>query len=453
MYKRFEAETLSGALDKAKKELGPDVVLLSKRQVRQSGITGILGKKVWEVVAYRPTSEDRGLPPKPQTAAAAPVSTSNPSMKKPMGTNTAAFFQEKAKSKIRNPVNHLLDEPALPFAELPSTQKLAEKNPFKAYLSSPAVQKPAETAESFRAKPAAGIESAVLRDLLKEVRALTDKVNAQQAPVSDQVFLPGILPAFYQRLLLQEVPRETARDLMNALCEHSILDMNDESKTLEKLEDLLSAEIQTAALDDLFSSRRPRTLFLVGPAGVGKTSTIAKIALLNSQNEKTKIAFVTLDTFRIAAAEQLKSYADLIQASIEVVCSQDEFASAIVRHADKDLILVDTPGKNPCSPATLSELSGYLKHLSAAKLPAPAVLPVLSATTKLADLQRYISCYQSLDPAGMIFTKIDETNTYGSLLPVLAAAKLPLIFLGCGQDIPGDLEPANSRRLARRILG
>jgi len=446
MYKRYEGETLTEALAKARKELGPDLILLSKREIRRSGLTGILGKKGWEVVAYRPPDSEERAPAKPQPADAA----------RPASTRPAASFQEKAKSKIRHPVDHLLDEPALPFAELPSKQKPQEKNPydlaasiknktFRPFAPNASVSKPAE-------HPVA-IESPALRILLKEVRELSDKVNAQQQTVSEHVILPGVLPAFYQRLLMQEVPRETAIDLMNALCENSILDMNDEAKTLEKLEDILAAEIQTVSLDDLFSSRRPRSIFLVGPAGVGKTMTLAKIAIKASQDEKMKIAFVTLDTFRIAAAELLKTYANLIMADIEVVYSQDEFASAVVRHSDKDLILVDTPGKNPCSPATLSELSGYLKQLAAAKLPAPAVLPVLSATTKLADMQRYISCYRSLDPAGIIFTKIDETNTYGPLLPVLTASKLPLVFLACGQDIPDDIEPANSRRLARRILG
>ena len=194
-------------------------------------------------------------------------------------------------------------------------------------------------------------------------------------------------------------------------------------------------------------------VFLVGPAGVGKTTTLAKVATLSSRDEKMRIAFITIDTLRVAAAEQLKSYADLISADIEIVMSEEDFVSAVSRHADKDLILVDTPGKNPCSPSALADFSGYLKRLTAARQPSPAVLLVLSATTKLADLQRYVACYQSLNPAGIVFTKMDETSTYGTVLPVLEAAKLPMVFLTCGQEVPEDIEPANGRRMARRILG
>lgn len=456
MYKRFEAETLRAAHHKAKLELGPDVVILSSREVRKGGLTGILGKKVWQVVAFCP--EDGGAPPKSATGSSTQVPSTWKQM--PARAEPPSSALDRSKSKVRQSVNHLVDEPALPFSELPPTAKPqapADRGPseimssFKPKLlkSSPPAAQPARPAD-----PHSGMDSAALRIVLKEVRALSDKLRAPAQPVTDQVILPGVLPAFYQRLLIQEVPRETAVDAMNAMCDCPTLDMNDETQTLEKLEDHLASIIPVTSIDELFAAQRgPRVFFLVGPAGVGKSSTLAKVAALATRDEHQKVAFITIDTFRIAAAEQLKSYADLMHADIEIVFSEDEFTAAVVRHADKDMILVDTPGKNPCSPATLSDFSGYVKRLSAAKLPPPVVLLALSAATRLADLQRYISCYRALDPKGIVFTKIDETNTFGSLLPALTTGNLPLVFMTSGQDVPEDIEPANSRRLARRILG
>ncbi|MBI4178448.1 flagellar biosynthesis protein FlhF, partial [bacterium] len=384
MYKRFEAETLKAAYQKVKTELGSNAQILTHRQVRQSGMSGMLGKKVWQVIAMNPP-DGQGSP-------------------------------VPAKSRVRNPVDHVIDEPALPFAEFSKN----DPAPAAPRRPAPSGSRPAE--------PAPNLERTALKILVKEVRALAEKLNATK-PSAEHVILPGALPDVYRRLISQDIPREMAVDFMTGLCDRPSLDICDEAKILESLEERLAEQIPTAALETLFSSRRPRILFVVGPSGVGKTTTLAKIAMLAVREEKAKVALVTLDTFRIAAAEQLKTYADLMPADIEVVLSEEEFSSAVVRHADKDFILVDTPGKNPCSPAALSDFRDYLKRLSGAKLPAPAILMVLSASTKQSDLERYAACYRSLDPAGVVFTKLDETSSFGPILPVLHACRLPLVFL------------------------
>lgn len=436
-YERFEGQTKNEARWKVKMKLGPDALILTEREVRQGGLTGILGKKVWQVVACPPEPDAAPLP--------RPVASPAPADKNPLpaARSTQTYSQSRPKQKVRQPVDHLLDEPALPFSELPAQSRpdVIKPKSLKPYPALTPAVRPVDP----------GSESPALRMLYKEIRAISEKINAP--PAFEHVILPGVLPDFYQRLLLQDVPRETAVDLMNHMVDYSTLDLNDEGKTLERLEEQLAARIPAVSLDELFSSRRPRILFMVGPSGVGKTTTLAKIAALACRDENLKVAFITLDTFRVAAAEQLKSYAQLIMADIEIVTEGSEFAAAVVRHSDKDMILVDTPGKNPCSPQTLSDLSGYLKHLSSAKLPSPAVLPVLSAATKQADLQRFVSCYRSLNPAAIVFTKVDETHSYGSLLPVLRTAELPVVFLTHGQDVPEHIEPANPRRIARRILG
>lgn len=464
MYKRFEAETLKQAHAKVKMDLGPDAVILSQREVRSSGLTGILGKKMWQVVAFRPPAADGGAravpnaPAKPAGAVAAPAAPKKYPVPPP------GRPPERSRSKIRQSVNHLVDEPALPFSEFNTAKPATTYETRPARLSRPeapsaGVSGSAAPRPHVPASPTpadAGLENPVMRLLLKEVRAISDKLNAPPAApggLSDQIILPGVLPALYQRLVSQEIPQGMAVDLMNDLCDRTTLDMNNDAGTLEALEERLTAMIPVVSLDDLVSSRRPRIVFLAGPSGVGKTTTLAKIATLASRDEKMKIAFITIDTMRVAAAEQLKSYADLISADIEIVMSEDDFVSAVNKQADKDLILVDTPGKNPCSPSALSDFTAYLKRLGAAKQPSAAVLLVLSAATKLADLMRYTACYQTLNPAGIIFTKIDETNTYGSILPVLTASKLPMVFLTCGPEVPEDIEPASARRMARRILG
>lgn len=444
-------------MDRVKADLGPNAVMMNQpREVSKGGIKGMLGKKVWEVVAYCPQEDSLPETPRPaHTPAPAPV---------PPVRKSAVSPDRAARAKIRQPVDHMVDEPALPFAELPKPPaKLPPvRNPMvygatsREFQPAPAIQtqaaSPAWPPAAQKSVASLNLDDPAIRTLFKEIRAISEKLsNPPPAPASDQVILPGVLPAFYSRLMTQEVPREIAIELMNSLCERPTLDLNDEMKVQEILEEQLAAAIPSCALDDLFGGRGPRVVFMVGPAGVGKTTTLTKIAALSSRDQKMKVALITLDIHRVAAAEQLKSYAELITADFELVFNEEEFASAVVKHSDKDMILVDTPGRNPCSPAALSDFSGYIKKLTAIRLPSPAVLLVLSATTKPADLQRYVSCYRSLDPAGVVFTKADETSTFGSLMPILLS-KLPFVFMTCGQDVPDDIEPANSRRLARKIL-
>lgn len=455
MYRLFEADTLKDLMLNVKKELGPNAVILKPREVSTGGLGGLMGHKKWRVFAYLPAGESAA------PATQSPAQVRGPSTSRPHGA--------PSRTRVQQPVNHIIDEPALPFGD----ERIAEPKPklpapskwaAPSKLSKPASVRTAD--EIVRARPAVSpvapppsdiMTDPAFRTLLKEVRALSEQLTAiSSAPKqaqSEHVILPGVLQPFYQQLQMQEVPRDLCLELMDALCDRPTLDIHDGQKVAEQLEELLASQIQTSALDPLFTSRRPRIVFFVGPAGAGKTTTLAKVATLASRDEKLKIAFVTVDTMRVAAAEQLKTYADLISASIEVVMSESDFAAAVVRHADKDLILVDTPGKDPCSPASLAEFSAYLKQLGGMRLPAPAVLPVLAAPTRLSDLDRYANCYQALQPAGLVFTKLDETRTYGSMLSVMRASKLPAIFFSTGQEVPDHIEPAGARRLARRILG
>lgn len=453
MYKKFEAETLHAARQKMKNELGPDAVVVSQREIRKGGITGMLGNKIWQVMAYKPEAH----PPKEPDLSAAHVFKS--ALAGSQGHRTAAASrpdpQRRPATRVMQPVNHVLDAPALPFADMgdPVPPRPA---PSKAQSIAAALAAAAQRPKPSPA-PAPGVESAVMKALIRKMQEISDQLNVPKTQSADHVILPGVLPAIYHRLIQQDVPRDMAVDIMTAVCDRPTLDLNDETKALEAVEELMASEIKTAGIDDLYSSRRPRVLFMVGPAGVGKTTTLAKLAMTAVHAEKMRIAFITLDTFRLAAAEQLKMQTEMMQADrmtvdLEIVMSGDEFISALLKHSDKDIVMVDTPGINPCSPASLSHFSDYLSRVTAAKFPPPTTLLALSAATKTSDLQRYASCYRSLDPAGIVFTKMDETTTYGSILEVGHTSKLPLVFFTCGQDIPNDIEPAHPRRLARKIL-
>jgi flagellar biosynthesis protein FlhF len=192
---------------------------------------------------------------------------------------------------------------------------------------------------------------------------------------------------------------------------------------------------------------RVRVAALVGPTGVGKTTTIAKLAAYAKLQLKQKVALVTLDTFRMAAVDQLHQYAEILQVPLHVALTVEDLRAAMRFYQDRALVLIDTPGHSPKDSDMLNQLRRFLDEL-----PEVETHLVLSATTKPRDLADIAQRFEPLKPGRIIFTKLDETSTFGPLLSTLVRVKRPLSYLGTGQEVPQDLEMATSRRVADLIL-
>lgn len=191
-----------------------------------------------------------------------------------------------------------------------------------------------------------------------------------------------------------------------------------------------------------------RIVHFVGPTGVGKTTTIAKIAADYVLNRKIPIGFLTIDTYRIAAVEQLRTYANILGVPIEVVFSPQEFNQAIQRLAHCSLIFMDTAGRNYLNPMHLSELKPFLQHGLACE-----TYIVLSAVTKGDDLQVLSHQFSTLPNRKLILTKLDETSTYGNLFNLLHQSSIPLAYVTNGQTVPDDLLAADAEQLTDLLLG
>lgn len=185
----------------------------------------------------------------------------------------------------------------------------------------------------------------------------------------------------------------------------------------------------------------------VGPTGVGKTTTLAKLAAYFRLRLQKKIALITLDTVRIGALDQIKTYARILQVPVEIAPNGEALKRAIARHGQQDLLLIDTAGRNPFNPEQMEELKAALSvddrlenHL------------VLSATTKDCDLGEIVERFRALPIGSYLFTKIDETREYASLFNQVWRFKKPLSYLANGQKVPDDLEPATKGRVANLIL-
>jgi flagellar biosynthesis protein FlhF len=185
----------------------------------------------------------------------------------------------------------------------------------------------------------------------------------------------------------------------------------------------------------------------VGATGVGKTTTLAKLAALYSITKKMKVGLITTDTFRIAATEQLKTYAKIMGLRVEVASTKESFQKALQLFSDKDIVLIDTTGRSSLdsrygnSPDVLVPGYGIETNL------------LISATASEDNLQDIIIKYSSFDYDNLIVTKIDESRRFGSLYDVINKAGKPVSYFTCGQNVPQDIEEVTPRKIANLIMG
>lgn len=191
-----------------------------------------------------------------------------------------------------------------------------------------------------------------------------------------------------------------------------------------------------------------RVVALIGPTGVGKTTTIAKLAANYRLREQCSVGLITVDTYRIAAVEQIRTYAEIIDLPMQVVSSPYEIDGAIQRMQDLDLILIDTAGRSPRDTERLQELQEYLTRANADEIHL-----VLSTTASSRSLTETAKQFAIANPTHLILTKLDEATGLGGICSLLREGKMPLSYLTNGQNVPDDIDVANASQVARAIMG
>ena len=186
---------------------------------------------------------------------------------------------------------------------------------------------------------------------------------------------------------------------------------------------------------------------VVGPTGVGKTTTVAKLAAHQVFELDRSVALLTVDTYRIGAIDQLRTYAKILDVPVEVCLSPVEFVEAARRHADKDMLLVDTAGASQKDAAMIGELAKV--HQSGVPMD---VHLIVSATTADADLADIATRYRALPLSSLIVSKLDESNRFGGVYNLMQDTRLPVSFFTIGQSVPDDIEPATPERVADLLL-
>lgn len=282
-----------------------------------------------------------------------------------------------------------------------------------------------------------------MENRVNEIFALLKNLNKESGEMLQRKVpdLPKGLFEVKKNLLAMETPLEVADQVVFDLKDHlpaSALRYPEEA--LRATCSWFEKKLRFSPEIEFKRKSGPTVVVFIGPTGVGKTTTIAKLAAAYGicPKDQKSIALFTLDTFRIGAVNHLQQFADIIGADMEILYKPDDIDTAMLKHNDKDLIIVDTAGRCQKDTDELCELNGFIE-----KLPAAAKYLVLSATSKYTDMIDTISCFGRVGFDHLIFTKIDETNTIGPLLAVLFKTGKSLAYITNGQKVPEDFRKAS----------
>jgi flagellar biosynthesis protein FlhF len=385
----YRARTMQEALNLVRRELGPEAAVLQTRDVRAGGLYRLLpGMRRVEVTASAEVNVPSRLPPRVRESDA---------------------------------VQSGLDLSA-PSPGLMASPRGDDHEPRYAFRDE-------------------------LRGQLTDLQSMVEDL-CRRSRTSTPHDLPRTVFTLFTDLIEADVSEELARELIERLRGESPTDdFSDEMLAKARIARLVEEEIRVTGPIRMQPGKR-RLIALVGPTGVGKTTTIAKLAANFRLKEKRRVGLITVDTYRIAAVEQLRTYADIIDLPMAVVSTPREMRDAVARMNDLELILMDTAGRSPRDEVKIQELKSMLSEAGADE-----VHLVLSSTAGAASLVRTAGQFAEVGTTALVLTKLDEVSGLGNLLPLLRSTKLPLSYVTDGQNVPDDIEPADSRRLARKVLG
>jgi flagellar biosynthesis protein FlhF len=452
----FRAATADEALAQVRREMGLDAVIVEVKQVAKTGLFSWLSAKSQvEVKAQRSTIVPRARLIAEMGKVAVPIDTSTvaaASVKRASVAETAKHEQASGGGFDWTPSAFAAMPPAPQFEELappplPTTPSPVNRVSF-------AEQRNATNSRPLPSTP--GRDLPVIDLDVTSPTSIEKRLDALQQMIADLsrrstrglVEIPPELFPHYLSLVEADVADDVARELVQQLSRHATSgQLAETSATTALLTALIERQIPCRHAITPVTGRR-QIAMMVGPTGVGKTTTLAKLAGRFGLQQDCRLGLITVDTYRVAAVEQLRTYAEIIDLPMRIVTSPAEMQDALDAFADCDLVLIDTAGRSPHDDRRLAEL----KELIAVAKPDYVYL-VLSLASGASSLRAAADRFAAVSPTAVVFTKLDETAGCGGLLSASREIGLPISYFATGQEVPRDIEPADSCRAARLIMG
>jgi flagellar biosynthesis protein FlhF len=295
------------------------------------------------------------------------------------------------------------------------------------------------------ANSASQTQLAEIHGQVKSLRGMVeDLCRRKKSPIPD---LPPELVSIYTRLVDGDVHEPIASGLVCQLRDElGRAELARPESIRARLVELVRGCVNVSG-PIVCESGRCKIVTVVGPTGVGKTSTVAKLAANFKLRQQLRVGLVTADTFRIAAVEQLRTYAEIIDAPIKVASSPREMAEALAEFSDLDLVLIDTVGRSPRDELRIKELKAFLQEAAAAE-----VHLVLSAVASSGSLLTAVERFSAIGASRLLFCKLDEAASLGGILSSVVRTGQPVSYLGDGQDVPDNIDIADAGELAEKIV-
>lgn len=412
IVKKYKADTETAAILAAKEDLGPEAVVLNVKTMKQRGFARFFKHDYVEITA---ALEEKEFEQK--------VSSRRPAV------NAAATKEIKPAADKMSGIDYRVDD---------SRYTETGKNTIEEKLDS-------------------------LHDMLQSHMTGLDKApgnagekDVEQKETSDNTAKPQSnnfkpLKLIYNKLMENEMDEKYANAIIN--------DINASLKKESNIDSILAAVYQKIILklgepDGIETDERKKIIFFIGPTGVGKTTTIAKLASDFKLNKGKSVAMVTADTYRIAAVEQLNTYAGILDVPVNVAYSPSEICGCLNEFSGYDVIFVDTAGRSHKNEEQKDELIELINNVKNGGYDADIeTFLVLSVTTKYKDLINIADTYKEIEDYRLLFTKLDETVTLGNIINLKCYTGAPLSYTTSGQNVPDDIETIDVQKLAKNLLG
>lgn len=431
--KSFIAASIEKAMVQIRNEMGPSALILETKECDGKGFKGFLGKTLVEVIAALPdeysTQDDIELGDKDNVLTEG----LEDQVGNVSGTDETVADENISRSRMLSILNERISRKQegntnenIIESELPETSN---------GLKVPHFQLPAQ--DSDLTNHDAQFNDAQFNSLLQ-----TSGIEGMEAVNDSSAHV--LLKGFINELVEQELEEEIINHLLDdfKISESGLID-------IDKIKD--SVRLRIAGMVDIkkieSSSNQKKVITFVGPTGVGKTTTLAKVAAKLAMDEGKDVGVITVDTYRIAAVDQLRAYADMIDIPIRVAHTPKELAESVNDFSDKEYILIDTVGRSQYDDKRIRMLKGLLKVL-----PSPENYLVINSSTRSSDASDIFKNFSVMPLHGFVFTKIDETKTFGMLLNMIVNTKLPVCCFTNGQEVPDDIVAANKEIIADLIV-
>lgn len=403
IIKKFLAKSEKEAIEMAKEELGSNAIVMNIKKVKPKGLAKLFVRGKVEVTAALDET---------------PVYTSGETEKEKKTENTSKPLQTN--TPVDTPDNSSLEE------RISMLQSLLEKQ---------MAQKDDDTKK---------VEKDIEVPVEKPKEVIDEKEKEEEEDDKTKAYKELIL----QQLIQNEVDEEIAKSIMDevnrSLAKNAPLDQI-LANIYQKIILMLGQPYGIKAEEQ----NKTKFIFFLGSTGVGKTTTIAKIASKLKLEEHKKIALVTADTYRIAAVEQLKTYANILSVPLEVIYSPTELGDNLEKLKQYDVCLIDTAGRSHKSKEQMEDIRALLEQIPISER---QVYLVLNAGTKYNDLQKIAAVYLALTDFSIIFTKLDETSSAGIMLNMRVKTNCPLSYVTWGQNVPDDIGEMDPQKVAKKLL-